>query len=78
LHSPEEAQAKAERVAETIHRLADGDQARLRIGTPTAGACNCATLPVAIIGACGVERIIKELEPKGSRNKLFLSIFLIE
>lgn len=63
--TPEEAQAKAEEVAETIHRLADGDQAKanelhkqllgLQLRDPTRsdhGACEA------------YDRIIKELEAK--------------
>tara|TARA_R110000796_G_scaffold186168_2_gene303056 strand:- start:18407 stop:18676 length:270 start_codon:yes stop_codon:yes gene_type:complete len=65
--TPEEAQAKAEEVAETIHRLADGDQAKanelhtqllgLQLRDPTRsdhGACEA------------YERIIKELEAKAA------------
>lgn len=63
--TPEEAQAKAEEVAETINRLADGNQAKanelhqqllgLQLRDPTRsdhGACEA------------YERIIKELEEK--------------
>ena len=65
--TPEEAQAKAEEVAEAIHRLADGDQAKanelhtqllgLQLRDPTRsdhGACEA------------YERIIKELEAKAA------------
>lgn len=65
--TPEEAQAKAEEVAETINRLADGDQAKanalhtqllgLQLRDPTRsdhGACEA------------YERIIKELEDKAA------------
>jgi hypothetical protein len=65
--TPEEAQAKAEEVAETIHRLADGNQAKanelhtqllgLQLRDPTRsdhGACEA------------YERIIKELEAKAA------------
>ncbi|KAA0696030.1 hypothetical protein DT594_01305 [Halopseudomonas laoshanensis] len=63
--TPEEAQAKAEEVAETIHRLADGDQAKanelhkqllgLQLRDPTRsdhGACEA------------YDRINKELKEK--------------
>ena len=65
--TPEEAQAKAEEVAETINRLADGNQAKanelhtqllgLQLRDPTRsdhGACEA------------YERIIKELEAKAA------------
>ena len=65
--TPEDAQAKAEEVAETINRLADGDQAKanelhkqllgLQLRDPTRsdhGACEA------------YERIIKELEAKAA------------
>lgn len=65
--TPEQAQAKAEEVAETIHRLADGDQEKanrlheqllgLQLRDPTRsehGACEA------------YDRIIKELEAKAA------------